>query len=137
MTDIEQIINCMREQGAVNNLPPLQIGTMTGPYSCRVGDLNLGADDLYFAEHLLYNICREVIVEEQTKYTENYTVSISIPDGGGTDTDTHRHQYNSVIKDKSKYLSPLKSGDLVLVLPYSDSRYIVIEKLISSREVQE
>ena len=127
---IDNIVSIIREQGALGNTPELLIGTMTGSNSCTVGDLKLGKEDLFFAEHLLYNVCTEVIVDskEQTKRTSTETVTIG--DEGGSHS--HSHSFNSIIKntDKSKYLKPLKYGDTVLLYPYSETKYIVISKLV-------
>ena len=127
MNDLEKLINIIRTEGAVNNAPSLTVGKMLSGNSCKVGDLTLLRDDLYIAEHLLYKTCYNVEVSSKT--TTTTTTKVSGNDASG-------HSANSTSKstttntDKSKYLEPLKKGDLVLVLPYSDTKYIIIAKLI-------
>lgn len=88
--------------GAARNL---KLATMTGPNSCNVGNLQLTSEDLMFSEHLTKQICTKV--------------SEIAPDGGGTCT------------DKSTYIPALKSGDIVLVYQISDSKFLIIEKVVS------
>lgn len=107
MTGYEKLIKMMRSQGAVYNSPGLRIGVMTSGNTCKIGNLDLDADDLYIAEHLLYKQCYKV--------DERVTVS-----------NTHAVSY----EDRSKYLEPLKSGDMVLAYQINDDKYVIIEKIV-------
>lgn len=53
MDGYERLLKIMRYEGAKKNPPVLTLGEMTGSRSCRIGFLELDADDLYIAEHLL------------------------------------------------------------------------------------
>lgn len=83
-----------------------QFAQMTGPTTCKIGTLTLTKDDLLFAEHLLKPVC--------TKVSE-----ISQAEG-------------SYCTDKSAYLPALKAGDVVLIRQMSDSKFVVIEKVVSA-----
>ena len=83
----------------------LKLGTMTGPVSCNVGNLQLKQEDLMFAEHLLFPVCTDV--------------SETAPNGGGKCT------------DNSSYIPALVAGDTVLVYQLSDSKFLVIERMAS------
>lgn len=82
----------------------LQLATMTGPASCQVGSLVLSGGDLLVAEHLKSQICTKVIADA--------------PDPAGP------------ISDKSTYLSALKAGDTVLIYQISDTKFIIIAKVV-------
>ncbi|MBO5093920.1 MAG: hypothetical protein J6C33_06140 [Lachnospiraceae bacterium] len=52
MNAYEEILGVMRNEGRKDNTAPIQIGTMTGAASCRIGRLELADSDLLIAEHL-------------------------------------------------------------------------------------
>ena len=83
----------------------LKLATMTGPNTCVIGNLQLTKDDLMFSDHLMQPKCVKV--------------SETAPNGGGTCT------------DKSTYLPALQAGDVVLVYQISDSKFLVIERMVS------
>ena len=65
MTDpFAEMVNMMREQGAVNNTAPIQLATMTGARTCSIGDLPIYAEDLYIPDRLLASVCTKVNVPE-------------------------------------------------------------------------
>lgn len=99
------IVELIRKQGAVNNTPGLQLGVMTGASSCKVGDLSLDADDLYFPDHLLIRVATKVRVS----------------------FDEH-----GVFHDETEYIEPLKAGDLVVLYRLSDTRYIVLGRVVAA-----
>ena len=84
----------------------VQIGQMTGPTSCKIGTLELKKEDLLFAEHLLNAVCTKVSEIAQLE--------------------------GSYCTDKSAYLSALKSGDAVLIRQMSDSKFVIMEKVVSA-----
>ncbi len=97
------------ELAGLNSQPSgyqLKLGTMTGPRSCSVGNLQLTSADLMIAEHLLQPVCVKV--------------SETAPDGGGQ------------CSDNSTYLSALKAGDTVLLYQLSDSKFLIIERMVSA-----
>ena len=84
----------------------LKLAVMTGPNTCKIGNLNLTAQDLMFADHLLQAKC--------TKVKE------TAPGGGGLCT------------DQSAYLPALAAGDTVLVYQLSDDRFLILERMVKS-----
>ena len=48
MDAYEKIIKTMRDEGNRNPAPVLQLATMTGSRSCKLGTMELDADDLLF-----------------------------------------------------------------------------------------
>lgn len=104
MNGYEQIINLMRQQGAVKNPASLQLAEMTSATTCKIGDLKLEADDLLIAEHLTdYEIEIESDLEAPTTTASQHTIKVH---------------------------AALKKGDLVLIQRMSDEQYIIIEKLV-------
>lgn len=89
-----------------NSAPQIKLAMMTGPNSCKIGNLILNAEDLLFSDRLLSSTCTKV--------------SETAPDGGGTCT------------DKSSYISALKAGDTVAVYQISDSQFLVLERMVSA-----
>lgn len=100
MNPYEEILNVMRNEGKKDNTAPIQIGTMTGADSCRIGKLELSGDDLLIAEHL------------KTGY--HCAVNPDTPS----------------VKDKKTFVEPVKKGDQVAVYRISDERYIILERLV-------
>lgn len=83
----------------------IKLAVMTGPDSCRVGNLELKKEDLLFNDRLVNDVCTKV--------------SETAPDGGGKCTDS------------STYISALKAGDIVSVYQLSDSRFLVLGRMVS------
>lgn len=52
----EKIIRMMQTQGAKSNSAEVTTAVMTGPRSCKLGDLPLSGSDLLIEEHLLLRI---------------------------------------------------------------------------------
>ena len=85
--------------------PQIKLAVMTGPSSCKIGNLQLTAADLLISDRLLSPTCTKV--------------SETAPDGGGQ------------CADNSTYISALKTGDTVAVYQLSDSRFLVLERMVS------
>lgn len=83
----------------------LQLATMTGPTTLSLGDLALDAGDLLFASHLLTKVATQVAGQ--------------CPADGGA------------LGDQSTYTPALAAGDQVLVYQISDSKFLVIERMVS------
>lgn len=84
----------------------IQLAVMTGPTSCKIGNMLLSGVDLLFSDFLLTAKCTNV-----------NTVA---PAEGGTCT------------DKSTYLSSLKAGDIVAVYQLSDTQFLVLGRMVSA-----
>ena len=48
-----EFVQMMREQGAANNGPSIELAVMTGPKSCKIGTLRLSGEDLYIPDRLM------------------------------------------------------------------------------------
>lgn len=60
----EDLIGIMQEEGEKNNPVGIQMGIMTGPYSCDIDGLSLAAEDLLFAEHLINPVAIKVKINK-------------------------------------------------------------------------
>ena len=105
MSWANDIAAVMRENDQSLSGTKIKLAVMTGPKSVRIGNLNLTGQDLYIPDRLLEKNC--------TKVEEN------APDGGG------------VCTDLSTYSEPLKAGDEVLICQLSDSRFAILERVVS------
>ena len=74
MNGYEQIINLMRQQGGVNNLPVPRLAEMTAPAECDIGDLILDSDDLLVADHLKGELKKGDTVLVQRVNDETYAI---------------------------------------------------------------
>jgi len=101
----ERMTAFVRQQGAVMNGRGIQLAVMTGPTSLSLGNLTLTAEDLLFSAHLLQPGCTKV--------------AGTCPGSGGA------------LTDSSTYLPALAAGDTVAVIQLSDSRFWVIEKVVT------
>ena len=101
----------MWENSLANLLPKdgerreLKLATMTSPDSLKLCKLELQKEDLLVSQHLTGRLCVEAIMQS--------------PSNGGSCT------------DKSKYLDKLKAGDTVLVYQLSDSKFVIMDKVVS------
>lgn len=82
----------------------IQVAEMTGPTTCKIGDMPLQAEDLYFSENLVHPIATAV--------------------AGHCPADGE-------LKDKTRYLPALVAGDRVAVYRLNDTKYIILGKLVS------
>lgn len=119
MLGADEIIRMMQQQGAANNPPSVQIGTMTSYNSCMIGkELKLAKDDLYFSEELTMRYARTAKVQVYGK-----------PD------DLVEHEKEKYEDDRSIYIDPLKKGDVVALIRVSDGRYLIFAKVIKGEKV--
>ena len=100
-----EFVDLMQQSGSAPR-GSLKVAVMTGPKSCKIGNLELQAEDLKIAEHLLNTVC--VKVKE------------TAPADGG------------ICTDSSTYLPALKAGDQVLVFQLSDDRFVILEKVVDA-----
>lgn len=84
----------------------IKLASMTGPTSCKLGNLELTKDDLLFSDRLLAPTCSKV--------------AETAPGGGGACT------------DKSTYIPVLKAGDLVAIYQISDDKFLVLGRVVSA-----
>lgn len=109
MDAYEKIIRTMRSEGSRNNPESIRLGRMASATSCKLGNIELDADDFYVSEHLT----KKSLVELHASTT-------------GSGGETHSHG----VVDDSEYLQPLKAGDLVLVLKISEEKYVIIDRVV-------
>ena len=96
------MVNLMRQGGSERN-GTIKLAQMTGPTTCKIGNLTLNREDLLFTDFLLAPVC--------TKVKEN------APADGGLCT------------DQSTYIPALKAGDQVAVVQISDSKFLVLGRM--------
>lgn len=102
MNQYEKLLNIIQGESKKHNSESLKVGKMRSATTCEVGGLVLEKEDLYIADHLINPPCIEV--------------NISIDNG--------------IITDKSKYMKPLKAGDLVVLYRLSDEKYLLLERVV-------
>jgi len=111
----------MREQGGKNNTPYVQVGIVVAadPLTIKLGDLQIGKENLLVADYLLPDYSRKINIPTTAangSTTEESVTSIGIPDGVITLTDG------------------LKADDIVALIPILEDElqtYIVLAKLVS------
>ncbi|MCI8742617.1 MAG: DUF2577 family protein [Lachnospiraceae bacterium] len=91
-------------QGSPDAGKGIQLAVMTGPRSCKAGNMELAEEDLIIASHLLQRSATGV--------------SMTAPAGGGQCT------------DRSSYLPALEAGDAVVVCQISEEKYLVLERVV-------
>lgn len=104
MSWVNDIVGMMEQEKEFGGT--IKLGEMTGPTTCKIGNLILTKEDLLFAKHLLTTLCK--------------TVNVSAPNGGGR------------CSDNSIYMPALKAGDLVAVVQISQERFLVLERMVSA-----
>lgn len=62
-----EFINLMKDRGADNNPPSIQIGQMVSPNILKVGELQLTSNDFYVADYLKENYKRNLEVDGFTR----------------------------------------------------------------------
>ena len=114
-----KLINHMREQGAKLNTPYVQIGIVVSadPLTIKLGDLQIGKENLLVADDLLPNYTRKITIPTTPATggtTTGSITSIGIPEADLTLTDG------------------LKADDIVALIPTLDGQiYIVLARLVS------
>lgn len=126
-----RLINHMRTQGAKLNTPYVQIGVVVSaePLAIKLGDLQIGKENLLIADHLLPSYTRKV--------------SIPLTDGEGVmssesvgDHGSHTHEISKLgITEGDIILTDgLKVDDVVALTPALEldgQIYIVLARLVS------
>lgn len=95
-----EIVGLMRNQGAANSCPSIQLAVMTGSNSCKIGTLMLSGEDLYIPDRLMSQAC----------------TGVKVP---------------ALNKDTSSYSTPLKAGDMVVVYQLSQTKYVILQRVVS------
>lgn len=118
----------MRTQGGKNNTPYVQLGVVVSadPLTVKLGDLQIGKENLLIADYLLPDYQR--------------VASIPITDGSGVMSSTsigehgsHTHNITKLgIEGEIVLTDGLKADDIVALIPSLDEQtYIVLAKLVS------
>lgn len=103
--DFIGLINKRKEgEEAGRQLGNIRLAEMTGPNSCRIGNLPLSPEDLLFNERLLSPVA----------------VSVS-----------GRCPADGELQDQSEYAPALAAGDQVAVCRISETKYLVLGKMVS------
>ena len=75
-----EIVGLMRDQGAANSGPSIQLAVMTGANSCKIGTLMLSGEDLYIPDRLLSQACTGVKVPALNKDASSYSAPLKAGD---------------------------------------------------------
>lgn len=75
-----EFVQMMREQGAANNGPSIELAVMTGPKSCKIGTLQLSGEDLYIPDRLMSPACTGVKVPALNKDASAYSSPLKAGD---------------------------------------------------------
>lgn len=113
MSPYERLIKVIREEGAKNNPPMIELGTMVSEKRCDIGGVILEAEDLYIAEHLM----------------GEYEVKISMDARADINSTSSNVKINN---QKAMCKQTLKAGDVVLVYRLNEERYVIIEKVVGA-----
>lgn len=121
MNGCETLIELMRNEGARNNPPVIQLGEMLSDVECRIGENNLGLEDLYLAEHLTDH--------ERAVDIEN----VGDVDATTTTESGHLHKLQSITTKETaiRIHTTLKKGDLVAAYRMSEDKYLIFAKVVS------
>ena len=95
------LIQFMKRQGQDGSLPGIALATMTGPKSCKLKD---GME----------------LGPGELQFAEHQAVKVA----GHCPADGE-------LQDKTQYISALKAGDTVAVYQLSDSKVLILEKMVS------
>jgi hypothetical protein len=130
MLTAADMLRVMQSQGAINNPPMIQTGTMTAYNSCMLGDeLELAPEQLYFFR-------RDTLRQARTiKPPSKIMLSSGIAVGQTeltvvSDASVKDH-------DHTLYTKPLKEGDIVALIEVQDGRYLVLGRVLPGEEVIE
>ena len=99
-----QMLEMMRAQGKKDNPPTIQLGIMQSSNSVKLGDLLLGAEDLYIADYL------------KAGYTRSASFSL---DGDS--------KHSSL-----QFAGYLKKGDLVAVQKLPNNMYLILCRVVQA-----
>lgn len=121
-------LRVIQEQGAINNPPSMQLGTMTSYNTCMLGDeLELQAEQLYFFDRDTKRQARTVRPPEQWDLEEPIAEGmLSIK------PKTEKKEYDRVV-----YSKPYQEGDTVALIEMPDGRYLVMGKITAGEKVKE
>lgn len=107
----------MRTQGGKNNTPYVQVGVVVSvdPLTIKLGDLQIGKDNLLVAEYLLPNYARKYSASGNIKFVT--TISV----------DTDNTQNGDLT-----FTDGLAENDIVALISTLDEQtYIVLAKVVS------
>ena len=112
-----ELIGHMRTQGGKNNTPYVQVGVVVSvdPLTIKLGDLQIGKDNLLVAEYLLPNYARKYSASGNIKFVT--TISV----------DTDNTQNGDLT-----FTDGLAENDIVALISTLDEQtYIVLAKVVS------
>lgn len=127
MLGASDMLRLMQEQGAIDNPPTIQLGTMTGYNSCMLGDeLMLKPSQLYFFRRDTQRLARTVRPNLEIRMECEISEDLII---------YPKKEEKKV--DRVVYTRPYKKGDLVALQKLPDGRYLVLGRLIAGEDVKE
>lgn len=124
------IIEIMREQGAAKNPPAIMLAKVLSSapnLTIKVGDLQIGKENLLVADHLLSAYTRAFSIE-----ASQVTCSTSNTEVG--DHGSHKHSITSmeVLQGSIKTIDTINMGDILAVMPtYDEQTFIILARVVS------
>lgn len=119
MNAYEKMIKTMRAESDRHYDPfRLKVAEMTSGTTCRYANIDLDADDLLFAEHLIH------------PQTNKKHIRMRLMGDSGTWQSYEKEDLEDG-SDEWTSGSRLKAGDMVLVVQISEDKYAVIERLVN------
>lgn len=121
------LLRVMQKQGAVDNPPGIQMGTITSYNTCMLGDeLQLEPGQLYFFERDTQRMARTV------RPASEWTLEEPISEG----MEVLKPKKEKKDSDRVVYSRPYKEGDTVALIEMPDGRYLVLGKVVSGEKVK-
>lgn len=124
------MLTIMREQGARDNPPTIQVATVVSPppgIAIVLGELQVDKDNILIADYLLPNYQRKITIPE-TSATGSVNTNTPPP------PEPHVHNITKVgiPSGDIKLTDTLKIGDKVAVMSTADRQtYIILAKVVS------
>lgn len=123
-----EMLGMMREQGAKDNPPILQLGVMQSANSVKIDDLVLNAEDLYIADYLVSGYTRKIKVPYLSWVSVDTTQSNPFVSKDNPDPDV-----STTTQPQITYTDGLKKGDLVAVQKLQNNNmYVILARVVSA-----
>jgi len=131
----------MRTQGGKNNTPYVQVGVVISPdpLTIKLGDLQIGKDNLLVADYLLPDYARKYTTDGNLKVTKSGSLGVTTGTVVGS-YGSHTHNVASVTLDTDNtqsgdftFSDGLAKDDIVALISALDEQiYIVLARVVSA-----
>ena len=131
----------MRTQGGKNNTPYVQVGIVVSPepLTIKLGDLQIGKDNLLVADYLLPDYVRKYTADGNLKATKSGSLGTTSATTVGS-YGSHTHNVASITLDTDNtqsgdftFSDGLATDDIVALISTLDEQtYIVLARVVSA-----